>query len=266
MSDYSILVLTILVSIFSGYQSARASDIDLSITSLASDSLTITTTVTTTTGTSNTTTSTIVEAWLTIESGWNLVGTGAGGTLNVASAFDDPTKIESVWTWVHDKGSWGFYSPSLTETALADYAAERGFDVLSTIGPGEGFWVNAKQKHFATWQSGGEIQSAVFQEGKPGALKHGWNLISIAGGGMTPSEFNADIGVSSPASAEVIPINISSLWAWDTELNKWYFYAPDLEAQGGSALIDYIDSKGYLDFTTNNKTLHADVGFWVNKP
>lgn len=40
--------------------------------------------------------------------------------------------------------AWAFYTPSLTTAALAAYAAGKGYDVLTTINSGEGFWVNAK--------------------------------------------------------------------------------------------------------------------------
>jgi hypothetical protein len=63
-----------------------------------------------------------------------------------------------------------------------------------------------------------------------------------------------------------VPINLTSLWAWDNTQGKWVFYAPSLEAQGGTALTEYISSHGYSDFTSANKTLGDGVGFWVNKP
>ncbi|MDD5029938.1 MAG: hypothetical protein PHH58_10630 [Rhodoferax sp.] len=53
---------------------------------------------------------------------------------------------------------------------------------------------------------------------------------------------------------------------WDNPANKWYFYAPNLQGQGGTALFDYTASKGYLDFTTTGKLLGAGMGFWVNRP
>ena len=77
--------------------------------------------------------------------------------------------------------------------------------------------------------------------------------------------FNLSLSATPPA-AGVVPINLTSLWAWDTALSKWYFYAPSLEAQGGTALTDYITSKAYLDFTQHSKKLGNGLGFWVNKP
>ena len=69
---------------------------------------------------------------------------------------------------------------------------------------------------------------------------------------ITPSAFNASLSVT-PPTAGVVPINLTSLWAWSNAQSKWYFYAPSLEAQGGTALTDYITSKAYLDFTQNTQ-------------
>lgn len=75
--------------------------------------------------------------------------------------------------------------------------------------------------------------------------------------------FNLSLSLNPPA-AGVVPINLTSLWAWDSALSKWYFYAPSLEKSG--ELTAYIAGKNYLDFTQHNKTLGNGAGFWVNKP
>jgi hypothetical protein len=59
---------------------------------------------------------------------------------------------------------------------------------------------------------------------------------------------------------------MTSLWAWDANQANWYFYAPSLDAQGGSVLSEYISRSKYKDFTTNGKTLGNGVGIWVNRP
>ena len=64
-----------------------------------------------------------------------------------------------------------------------------------------------------------------------------------------------------PASAE-IPINLTSMWAWDAPLGKWYFHAPNQVDAG--TLSSYITSIGYLDFGT--KPLDPAMAFWINKP
>jgi hypothetical protein len=79
-------------------------------------------------------------------------------------------------------------------------------------------------------------------------LKSGWNLVSV-GETKNASDFAA-----------------TTLWAWDNAQSKWYFYAPSLDAQGGTSLTDYIDSNGYLNYTPAGKTLGPGVGFWINKP
>jgi len=225
------------------------------------------TTSTTTTTIASTTTSTIHDTGAPLASGWNLVGTGEGGTLSMAGYFANQATVTSVWKWVRETSRWAFYAPSLDVqggTVLADYAANKGYEVLNSINPGEGYWVNASQAFFLSWNSTGEIFSTYFQEGKPGALKQGWSLISI-GNARTPSEFNSDIG-SSPPAVGVVPTNITSLWAWDNLLARWYFYAPSLDMQGGTVLTDYITGKGYLSFTASRAFLTGKMGFWVNKP
>jgi hypothetical protein len=89
-------------------------------------------------------------------------------------------------------------------------------------------------------------------------------LISI-GTSKTPSAFNTELSASPPAPG-VVPQNFETLWAWDNSLGKWYFFAPSLAAQSGTALTEYIASHGYLDFAAANRTLDSGLGFWVKKP
>ena len=182
-----------------------------------------------------------------LKQGWNLIGNSTDLQLNVASILGDTVKVESAWKWIANTGKWAFYSPSLTELSLASYAASKGYDVLATISGGEGFWVNAKAPFITLLPEGNRVTSAAFQN-----MSSGWHLIST-GDTEAPVAFNMDVGVT-------------SLWAWDNAQSKWYFYAPSLQGQGGSALSDYIRGNGYLDFTSANKILGSGVGFWVNKP
>jgi hypothetical protein len=186
---------------------------------------------------------------LTFIPGWNLVGNSSSGSLNVAAAFGDGTKVNTVWKWIAGVTKWAFYAPSLVGQALTDYATSKGYDVLTTINGGEGFWVNATTAFTAQLPAGTAITSTSFQ-----AMAPGWNLIAI-GDNKTPSQFNALVGAAAP---------LTTLWAWNAAQMNWYFYAPSLEAQGGTALADYITVKGYLGFGT--KVLDPSTGFWVNKP
>jgi hypothetical protein len=196
--------------------------------------------------------------------GWNLLGNGQDQTLPIATLFGDPLNVTTVWKWDVTKPGWQFYAPSMDTAALQTYTASKGYGVLTAINPGEGFWVNAVQPLTVAQPSGTAIAGSDFSAGKPYALKLGWNLVST-GDSITPSAFN--IGLSAtPPSPGTVPLNLTTLWAWDNPQSKWYFYAPNLEGQGGTALIDYITGKGYLDFTASSKILGSGVGFWVNKP
>ena len=216
-------------------------------------------TTTSTTTTSTTTTTTQAGTSIIFATGWNLVGNSMNTPLTVATEFSDTTKVSTVWKWISNTAKWAFFSPSLVGQALADYSASSGYDVLSTISGGEGFWVNAKAAFTLQLPASTPVASSSFQ-----GMASGWNLISI-GSTRTPSGFNTDMSVS-PPTAGVVPQNITTLWAWDNSQSKWYFYSPSLEAQGGTVLSDYITSKGYLNFTNANKTLGQGVGFWANKP
>jgi hypothetical protein len=233
-------------------------------TSTSTSTTTPGTTTTTTVATTTTTTLPSSTITITVQPGWNLIGNAVDQILSVVSMFGDPVAVTTVWKWDIANAGWQFYAPSMDAAALQTYSSSKGYGVLSDINPGEGFWVNSNVKFSVNLPIGIPIAPISFQDGKSGALKPGWNLIGI-GNIRTPSGFNADLSAFPPA-ASVIPLNLTSLWAWDNPLGKWYFYAPNLESLGGTALTDYITSKGYLDFTANAKKLEAGVGFWVNKP
>lgn len=200
---------------------------------------------------------------INLGSGWNLLGNSYAESFQVSNVFGDSTKVWAVWKLTAATGKWAFYTPTSNDGGLA-YATSKGYDLLTTITGGDGFWVNAKQAFSAQLPAGALMTGASFS-----SMPSGWNLIAV-GDNPTPSRFNSALSVSSsgsnPPSPAVIPFNLNSLWLWDNTLSNWYFYAPSLEAKGGTALTDYITSKGYLDFTANNKTLGVGVGFWVSKP
>ncbi|MFA7280063.1 MAG: hypothetical protein WC100_08195 [Sterolibacterium sp.] len=207
---------------------------------------------------------TTVGPSISVDAGWNLLGNSYNTPFQVASVFGNSTMVWAVWKWTVATGKWSFYTPTISDGGSA-YAASNGFDLLTTVNGGEGFWVNAKQAFSAQLPAGTVISSSSFS-----TMKSGWNLIAV-GDNQTPSRFNAALTVntssgSNPPSPSVVPVNLNSLWLWDNKLSNWYFYAASLEAKGGTALTDYITSKGYLDFTASKKTLGVGAGFWVNKP
>lgn len=77
--------------------------------------------------------------------GWNLIGNDSGAVMTVAQRFADPTQVSTVWKWNATTKNWSFFAPSLSATDLSIYAANKGYEVLSQISPGDGFWVNSLQ-------------------------------------------------------------------------------------------------------------------------
>ena len=188
--------------------------------------------------------------------GWNLMGNSWSQTVAVASAFGNTAVVTTVWKWDTPSGTWQFYTPSLASADLQTYAAGKGYGVLSVINPGEGYWVNAKVAGTVVVPTG--ITFALPE----GNILTGWNLVAT-GNNLSPPAFNRSLSAV-PPSPGVVPINLTTLWAWDNAQASWYFYAPSLDASNG--LTNYIASKGYLDFAAYNKTLGNGVGFWVNRP
>ena len=191
---------------------------------------------------------------MSLVAGWNLLGNGSGGSISVATAFSDAAKVATVWKWNAGTAKWAFYAPSLVGQALTDYALSKGYDVLTTVNSGEGIWVNAKASFSVQAPAGTAVTSASFQ-----GLSAGWSLIAI-GDSKTPRGFNSALSTTPPSSG-VVPLNLSTLWAWDAAQANWYFYAPSLDSNGG--LAAYITTKSYLDFGA--RVLDPTTGFWVNK-
>ena len=187
---------------------------------------------------------------MSVPPGWSLLGNSLNQTLPVASLYGDANTVVTVWKWDTATLGWQFYTPTLDATALQAYAASKGFAVLSEIKPGEGYWVNAKAQPAFGTQSGASFITTSTN------LAKGWNLVAT-GNDIAPSVFESNLKSSLPGTG------VTSLWAWDNPAAKWYFFAPSLAAQGGSALASYIAGKGYLDF--GGKTLGNGTGFWVNR-
>jgi hypothetical protein len=156
--------------------------------------------------------------------------------------------VTSVWKWDSAQKRWQFYAPNLDAASLQSYVNEMSYSVLSEINPGDGYWVQATAPASVMLQTGTAFNLTSAN------LVSGWNLVSTDAT-QTPAAFNTSLG-----------LGLTSLWAWDVGSQSWYFYAPSLEAMGGTSLVDYANSNGYLDFTATGQTLGSGVGFWVNKP
>ena len=210
-----------------------------------------------------TTTSTCVvgstlSVGLNVTPGWNLLGNPINQSIAVASKFGDANKVSSVWKWDTVKANWQFYAPGLDATSLQKYVTSQGYGVLVEISPGDGYWVQAMVQADLGSMCGSSINL------RQSSLSSGWNLVSTASP-ISAKDFNLTLSTTPPTAGQV-PINMTSLWAWDANQSNWYFYAPSLDAQGGSVLSEYISRSNYKDFNNNGKTLGNGVGIWVNRP
>ena len=220
-------------------------------TTTTSAATTTTSAATTTTVATTTTTTQPATATLTFAQGWNLTGNSSDTPINVTTTFADSNRFATVWKWIADQSVWSLYAPSLAvqgASVLSDYVASKGYQMLSTIAGGEGFWVNARQSGSVTVARG----NAVSVSSLGPRLVRGWNLVSV-GETITPKQF-----------CEAQEGGVNTLWAWDAASVAWYFYASSLDAGGG--LVNYAASHGYLDFTASGKSLGNGTGFWVNRP
>jgi YVTN family beta-propeller protein len=199
---------------------------------------------------------------LNLVAGWNLLGNSVEASMDVATTFGDATNFVSVWKWIPGNKRWAFYAPSMT-TSLATYAASKGYDVLTSISGGEGFWVNANSPMTVSLPMGTAISATKFadQSTAPNNLPSSWSLIAV-GDSPSPRGFVNAIAVSQPVSPVVAATSLTTLWAWDSSAKNWEFYAPNLDNSGG--LASYITGKNYLDF--GSKVLDPGMGFWVNHP
>jgi hypothetical protein len=200
----------------------------------------------------------IISVGLSVAPGWNLLGNPINQSMGVADKFGDASKIQSVWKWDAAKANWQFYTPSLSAADLLAYATTQGYGVLSEINAGDGYWVHAKTQADLGSLCGQAINL------RQSSLSSGWNLVSTASP-ISAEDFNLSLSTTPPTAGQ-IPVNLTSLWAWDNAASQWYFYAPVLDAQGASTLLDYIGAKSYKDFTSTGKTLGNGVGIWLNRP
>lgn len=227
---------------------------------------------------------TVLAPNLNLVTGWNLLGNGLDAPIPVATAFSDPTKVSTVWKWVTAGSTfgvtyptWAFYSPAQSDGGLV-FASSQGYELLSTINAGEGFWVNARTSFTTTLTPAVALQSHSFRPastataGGTHALPHGWSLIST-GDSPTPAQLDAAIASQlptppTPGQISALATNLTSLWSWDAAKQKWYFWAPSLVNNGG--LTSYISSNGFLDFATIPAapvgTISPTTGIWVNLP
>ncbi|MFM9967932.1 MAG: beta strand repeat-containing protein [Burkholderiales bacterium] len=206
----------------------------------------------------------------TLAVGYNLLGNSLNTALDVMAVFGNQTSsvagvtsnVASVWKWNPATGKWQFHSPQLSTAANATYASTNNFEVLTSIAPGEGYWVNANIAMNLPTQNGPAFNWTSLNFAN---LPSGFNLIADSRN-LTPSQFNSLISPTPPSQGQVPVNNFSSMWVWDAANAKWYFYSPILENSGTQAAVKaYADGRSFLHFPDFNKKIDMGVGFWVNK-
>ena len=98
---------------------------------------------------------------------WNLLGYSDSADVITAEAFGNPNNVSTVWKWNPVTSGWAFYSPSLPDGGKA-YAANKGYEFLTTIKTGDGFWVNAKAPFSVTLPGSAVTQPVVNPEALTG--------------------------------------------------------------------------------------------------
>jgi hypothetical protein len=161
--------------------------------------------------------------------GWNLKS--ARVAITVADTFSSAGGFASVWKW--ESGCWAVYLPG--ETTPGEYAAAKGFDPLTTISPGEGFWVNSNGTQSVTIMGTPVDTDAM-------SLIEGWNLKGL--------KSDSAIIVSTLFANAT---KFSSVWKWES--SGWAVHLPGEETQG-----DYAKAKGFSQLSSIN----PGEGFWVN--
>jgi len=146
----------------------------------------------------------------------------------------DGAKFSSVWKRVGDK--WAVFLPG--GDLGASYAASKGFEQLTQLNSGEGFWLNSR------------LAQSLVISGSPvyGTLtfKPGWIVVGVK--------------VPGPLAIQALEQPVKSVWKWQTGKSTWAVALP-AESDGGKA---YAQQKGYV-FMTAEDTLAPGEGFWVNK-
>ena len=156
-------------------------------------------------------------ATLSLSDAWNLVCSRV--PITVSTTFASGDNFKSVWKWENSK--WAVYLPGDIDGGDA-YAGTKGFNVLSTISPGEGFWINSTGSQDVTVDGTAQTSNTL-------SLIAGWNLI----GATISSSITAGTVFSDSTK-------FTSVWNWDAVNSKWSVYLPGENTSG-----EYAQSKGF---------------------
>lgn len=173
---------------------------------------------------------------LNLAAGWNLLAlTVLPYDSTPGVLFYELSDTQSVWKWTEDK--WAVWIPPsiMPVPDLKQYTANKGFQLLSGISYGEGFWVN----------TGGVGSIKLFGEpyvDDSFSMKKGWSLIGL--------KINDKIPVSGLIGDK--SESVASAWKWDN--SNWKVYLP------GGGTETYSAAKGFGVFSL----VAPGEGFWLN--
>ncbi len=188
--------------------------------------------------------------------GWNLVANSKTTPIITNSQLNGSAKITSVWKWNTLDQKWAFYSPFMTSDQLTAFAQSNRYDVLNSISPKEGFWVNAAGTgSLANFIEPPDVNATVVSLTAQD-LVPGWNLVGSADH-QTACQIHGRLNDSLNAAGKTI----KSVWAWNATSAQWHLYAPSLENTGGTVAADDIPNLSYLPL---NVAMPSTEGFWVN--
>ncbi len=162
---------------------------------------------------------------------WNLFGSNQ--SFNAQIQFADSGAFASVWKW--GGTNWSVFLPDGTTQS---YAQSKGFGELTSIDPGDGFWVNCLSPQTVT------ITGQVAAGGSLSLSQAGWYLLGLKG---TASKDIANL-------LQGAATQVDSVWKWKE--GNWAVYLPGEDDFGAN----YAQSKGF-DLI---QTINAGEGFWIN--
>ncbi len=162
---------------------------------------------------------------------WNLLATPLTPTDPAVEAVlaEIKANLSSVWKWTNN--TWAVYLPG--EANAGTYAQSKGFSTLTTINPGEGFWVNSQAD--ATFSITGPLAEGQL------SFASGWSLL-----GLKDSQATTVEAISAGTSG------IVSIWKWQGD--TWAMHLAG-EAVPGT----YAQGKGFSLLTS----ISPGEGFWV---
>ncbi len=145
------------------------------------------------------------------------------------------TKVISLWTW--ENGTWNVSLLQDGLNATQAYIQAMGFELLTDIKAGQGFWVNCEQDLDLSVAGSAPAEQTL-------TAASGWNLLGL----------KSEQTVNVPSYFSQVGESLTSVWAWQDANWAVYLFGQDADTQS------YIQAKGFQLLTS----ILPGQGFWVN--